>query len=320
MFENILGQERVKKILSRQIANQKLPHAYLFIGQDRIGKKTVAFELAKILNCSINDWTETDAGACGHCPSCVKISKNGHPDIHFIDLQKQLDINVRASEKTREILIDTIRKGVIDIIASKIREAKWRFFIIDRADAMNEDAANALLKTLEEPSERNIIILTARHKESLPQTILSRCGILFFAPLKKDEIVSFLIKNNSLSAESADAAARTSDGSIPNLSNIADDKRKEIEEVLNLLLGKKLEAYRILELYKSKNRDESVDFIDTAVNKIKADFRIRPFEFLPILEILGKYRELILKNVNCQNAFENMFFEINEAANKNLKS
>ena len=85
MFEKIIAQDKAKKILSEQIKNNKIPHAYIFMGEEGTGKMLTAIEFAKILNCMINDYTKVDAGPCNHCLSCEHIDKGTFPDLHIIN-------------------------------------------------------------------------------------------------------------------------------------------------------------------------------------------------------------------------------------------
>ena len=194
MFENILGQQKIKAILSGQIKSGKIPHAYIFMGQNGVGKKSTAAEFAKILNCTTNDFTKTDTGACGKCLNCEKISKNSHPDFHLMDFAKQAEMLDEDFEKQKTIKIETVRYLQKEV-STKAHEAKWKFFIVEPAEKMNSAAANCLLKTLEEPPENTILILIAGHKETIPQTIVSRSQTLFFQPLEQDMIASYLMLN-----------------------------------------------------------------------------------------------------------------------------
>ncbi len=226
MFENILGQQKIKKIISNQIRICKIAHAYIFIGQDGVGKRLIAVEFAKILNCDANDFIKTDAGACGKCISCKKIEKNIHPDLHFIDFAKQAELEEEVLEKQKTLKIETIRYMQKEV-ATKVHEGKWKFFIIEPAEKMNAAAANAMLKTLEEPPENTIIILIAKHKETIPQTILSRSQMLFFQPLGQNEISSWLILNRSISTAKARSVAELSEGSLETAKKLVDKNEKE---------------------------------------------------------------------------------------------
>ncbi len=196
------------------------------MGQDGVGKRLTAIEFAKILNCNADDFIKTDTGACGKCIPCKKIEKNIHPDLHFIDFARQAELEEEVLEKQKTLKIETI-KYMQKEIATKIHEGKWKIFIIEPAEKMNAVAANSLLKTLEEPPENTIIILIAKHKETIPQTILSRSQTLFFQPLGQNEISNWLILNHSMAAAKARDVAKLSEGSLENAKKLVDKDEKE---------------------------------------------------------------------------------------------
>ena len=142
MFENILGQQKIKAILSGQIKSGKIPHAYIFMGQNGVGKKSTAAEFAKILNCTTNDFTKTDTGACGKCLNCEKISKNSHPDFHLMDFAKQAEMLDEDFEKQKTIKIETVRYLQKEV-STKAHEAKWKFVIVEPAEKMNYEIGRA---------------------------------------------------------------------------------------------------------------------------------------------------------------------------------
>gem|GEM_PF-655583 len=313
VFENILGQQKIKKILSGQIKSGKIPHAYIFMGQNGVGKKFTAVEFAKILNCTINDYTKTDTGACGKCLNCEKISKNIHPDFHLIDFAKQAEMLEEDFEKQKTLKIETIRH-VQKEVATKARESKWKFFVIEPAEKMNAAAANCLLKTLEEPPENTMLILIARHKETIPQTIASRSQILFFQPLEQDKISAFLMLNRSLSAAKAQEIAALSEGSVEEAEKLIDGDESE---GLSLWLKLKTEdmcASDILELSGkiSRDREKALEYIDAMIASAKKDFRLYPKSAADSLDLLTQSRTLILQNVNTRTVLDNLFFDLKE--------
>ncbi|MDR3113860.1 MAG: hypothetical protein LBU09_05735, partial [Endomicrobium sp.] len=109
MFDKVIGQKKIKEILAGQLKSEKIAHAYIFMGQNGVGRRLTAIEFAKILNCSTNDFAKDETGACGHCSNCVKISKNVHPDVHFIDFAKQAELEDEDIEKQKTLKIETIR-------------------------------------------------------------------------------------------------------------------------------------------------------------------------------------------------------------------
>ncbi|MDR1196521.1 MAG: DNA polymerase III subunit delta' [Endomicrobium sp.] len=313
MFENILGQQKIKKLLAGQIKSGKIPHAYIFMGQNGVGRKYTAFEFAKILNCTTNDFAKTDTGACGKCLNCEKISKNLHPDFHLIDFAKQAEMLDEDFEKQKVLKIGTIR-NVQKEVATKAHESKWKFFVIEPAEKMNAEAANCLLKTLEEPPDNTILILVARHKETIPQTIVSRSQTLFFQPLQQDTISSFLMLRHSLSAAKAQEIAALSEGSIEEAEKLISGEESEGLSLWLKLKTKDMYISDILELSRSMSRDreKAVEYIDAMIAEAKKDFRFYPKSAADSLDLLTKSRALILQNVNTQTVLDNLFFDLKE--------
>lgn len=313
MFENILGQQKIKKLLASQIKSGKIPHAYIFMGQNGVGKKFTAFEFAKILNCSTNDFTKTDIGACGKCAGCEKITKNAHPDFHLIDFAKQAEMLDEDFEKQKTIKIETIRQLQKEVL-TKTHEAKWKFFVIEPAEKMNAAAANCLLKTLEEPPENTILILVARHKETIPKTIVSRSQTLFFQPLEQDKISSFLMLNHSLSAAKAQEIAELSEGSIEEAEKLIDGNESEGLSLWLKLKTEDMFISEILDLSRSLSRDreKAVEYIDAMIAEAKKDFRLYPKSAADSLDLLTRSRALLLQNVNTQTVLDNLFFDLKD--------
>jgi DNA polymerase-3 subunit delta' len=309
MFNNILGQQKVKKILSSQIKNGKIAHAYIFIGQNGIGKRLMAIEFAKILNCDKNDFTSSDTGACGVCKSCERITKNIYPDLHFIDFAKQADMKEEEFTKQKVLKIETIRY-MQKKIATKAYEGKWKVFIIEPAEKMNITAANSLLKTLEEPPENTIIILVAKHKETIPRTIVSRSQILFFQPLNNELVTTWLMSNFSLPLQKAQEIAKISEGSLELASQLINKKKNEGISLWNKLNDKKLYISDVLKFSKSIMRNNALDYINTMLNEVKKDFRTYPKKFTVVLNLLNNSKALILKNVNVQIVLDNLFLDL----------
>jgi DNA polymerase-3 subunit delta' len=311
MFENILDQQKIKKIISNQIKNGKIAHAYIFMGQDGVGKRLTAVEFAKILNCGANDFIKTDDGACGKCISCKKIEKNIHPDLHFIDFARQAELEEECLEKQKVLKIETIRYMQKEV-ATKIHEGKWKIFIIEPAEKMSAAVANSLLKTLEEPPENTIIILIAKHKETIPQTILSRVQILFFQPLGQNEISSWLMSNCSMDAAKARDIAELSEGSLENAKKLVAKNEKEEFSLWFKLKTQNFYISNILELSKNIAAAGALECIDAMIAEAKKDFRIYPQRTVPALELLNASRVLLLKNVNARTVLDNLFFDLSD--------
>jgi DNA polymerase-3 subunit delta' len=215
MFSNLIGNDEVKESLRRQISGGRIPGSMLFTGDDGIGKKLFALELAKALNCRQRKGVE----ACDECSSCKRISRSTFPPFTSDDDNKERMI---WSEHA-DVAMVRPHKQIIRVkpMRELEREANFRpfegaarVFIVEDADLMNEAASNALLKTLEEPPPGSHLILTTTNPTALLATIRSRCQIVRFAPIASEEVEKFLIEQKNLSSEDARLLARTAQGSI----------------------------------------------------------------------------------------------------------
>jgi DNA polymerase-3 subunit delta' len=316
VFEKVLGQKKIKEILTGQLKSGKIAHAYIFMGQNGVGRRFTAVEFAKILNCQTNDFENGEAGACGHCSSCVKISKNVHPDVHFIDFAKQAELQDEDAEKQKTLKIETIRY-MQKKVSTKIREGKWKFFIVEPAEKMNAAAANSLLKTLEEPPENTVIVLIARHKETIPQTVVSRSQSLFFQPLGQTEIINHLMLSEGLALQNARSVAALSEGSLEEAKALLEGNESEGLNLWLKLKNENLCVSDILELSRTAARNKPLNYIDAMIAEAKKDFRLYPNNGTDALELLSRSRELVLKNVNAQTVFDNLFFDLCEIRRTN---
>ncbi|GMO67642.1 MAG: hypothetical protein Nk1A_5990 [Endomicrobiia bacterium] len=310
MFKKILGQEKVKRIISTQIKSGKIAQAYMFIGIDGIGKRFTAIEFAKIMNCSVNDFTKTDVGVCEKCISCEKIAKNIHPDIHFIDFTKQAELEKSDLEKQKILKIETIRYMQKKIL-TRMYEGKWKFFIIEPAEKMNIAASNSLLKTVEDPPENTVIILIARHKETIPQTISSRSQIMFFQPLEASEISNWLISNYSIHTAEVQRIVSLSDGSIGDAKKLADENKKDEFSLWFKFKTQSFYISDILELSRSiVMKSAALECVNAMIFEAKKDFKVHPKAIAPAVKLLIASKTLLIRNVNAQTVLDNLFFNL----------
>ncbi len=193
-FQGIYGHSKPVSILKNAMARDRIAHALLFHGMEGIGKRTTASILARAVNCKAED------PPCDACASCRKAEHRNHPNIITIRAEGQF-IKISAVKELQSRM--TVRPV----------EGK-RVFIIEEADRLNAAAANALLKTLEEPSPGNILLLTTARSHALPMTILSRCQHLRFTPLAREEVSRFLKEKEGLDDVAAEILAASSGGSI----------------------------------------------------------------------------------------------------------
>src|SRR5262245_30657180 len=189
MFLNLIGNEPVKESLRRLMTAGRVPGSMLFTGEPGIGKKLFALEVAKALNCRNRKGVE----ACDECSSCKRISKSAFPPFGKDEDDKtRLIWSEHADVAMARPYKQIIRVGVMRELEREANfrpfEGAARVFIIEDAEYMNDQAANALLKTLEEPASTSHLILTTTNPTALLPTIRSRCQVIRFAPIAAPEI------------------------------------------------------------------------------------------------------------------------------------
>lgn len=207
MFEpqQSTGQNDPLRFLKQAFIKKAMPHALLFTGIEGIGKDAAAENLAMLCNClsfsGNTDELKQEIEPCGMCRSCKKIKSGNHPDI----LRVMPDNSIIRIAKIREV-----RQG----LSMSPLEAKVRIIIISNAQCMNPEASNALLKILEEPPERTLLILTALKASDLLPTILSRCQQIPFRPLSRNILKHELVTKYNADPDTAETAANVSEGSL----------------------------------------------------------------------------------------------------------
>ncbi|HKP36094.1 MAG TPA: DNA polymerase III subunit delta' [Pyrinomonadaceae bacterium] len=215
MFSSLIGNDKVKKSLQRLLTNGRLPGSLLFTGEEGIGKKLFALELAKTLNCRNRQGLE----ACDECSSCKRIAHSTFPPFPKDDDNKDRMIwgehaDVAMVRPFKQIIrVKPIRELEAEANFRPF-EGAARIFIVESAEYMNDQAANALLKTLEEPASTTHLILTTSNPTALLATIRSRCQAIRFAPIPAGEIATHLVQNEGIPPEDAQLLAQTSRGSL----------------------------------------------------------------------------------------------------------
>ena len=215
-FESIVDQERVVRRLSNIKQKGTIPHALLFTGIEGVGKQETAKVFAMACNCleerrlpydSTADSIGPAAGMtqitspCGKCRTCRKINAERHPDVIFVRPEKGI------------IKISQVR-DLCHMLSMKPYEARQRVVIISEAHAMNLEAGNALLKLLEEPPERTLLILTAPHSRNMLPTIISRCQHVRFKPISEKTLRSLLIDEYGIQTSEAEVLSVLANGSM----------------------------------------------------------------------------------------------------------
>lgn len=182
----ICGQEKVLEFLRLVILRQRPAHAYIFAGQSGLGKFTVAKNFVQALICQKKD--KNTAKPCQTCSDCQQLIKNFHPDVYFLKRETE----EKTDKLKREISVEQVRD-----LKSRLTQATllggFKAAIIDEAQYLNVNAANALLKVLEEPTAKTVIILITNNLDSIPQTIVSRSQVLKFLPVSQTKIEKYLL-------------------------------------------------------------------------------------------------------------------------------
>jgi len=197
-FSQIVGHQKQVEILRQALNHGRLHHAYLFVGIEGVGKRTIALGLAKAIHCSA-----ATGDFCGECTDCGRIQNGNHADVRIIE--------PLAGKK--EISIQQIRELEKELNFRSF-SGKKKIAIVDPATLMNLSAQNALLKTLEEPPRDSLLILIAANGGALLPTLRSRCLRISFGSLARDLISGFLVSRKGLAVETAEFLAAMSLGSL----------------------------------------------------------------------------------------------------------
>jgi len=225
-FTDILAQDHIIDHFNNAIKTDHLSHAYIFTGQEGVGKALFAKEFAKALNCKNND-----NDSCNSCTNCNRIEMLNHPDVFWIERE----------EKAKFIKIENIRNLQNSVRLSPL-ESDYKIFIIKEADRMNEEASNCLLKTLEEPSPNTIIILIANSVAPIKDTIRSRCQIIRFQPIPSHIIESQLTDKSGADANKIGWISRFCNGSLANALHLLDDNHYEMNnDIVTRMTGPDLD-------------------------------------------------------------------------------
>lgn len=250
-WSSVLDQDRVVQTLRRALAQERVAHAYLLHGPDGVGKRAVAYEMARALQCP-----EQADEACDACPTCRKTRRMVHPDVHVnlphpwsqekdrdeddigarirrlgenpyaaIDYVRRPSLSDPSETSNQQVYyrIDQVRQDIIQPMSLAKGEGRYKVNILIDAEKMREEAANAFLKLLEEPPPQTVFLLTTNRPDQLLPTILSRCQQLRFDPLLPDTIEKALVDREQMEPEAASMLARMADGSYSRALELAEN-------------------------------------------------------------------------------------------------
>lgn len=327
-FEQIIGHDSIKQHLQNAIISKKVSHAYIFHGEEGIGKKTLAMAFAKVLQCE-----EGSIISCDKCKSCLQIDTNNHPDI------------IHVTHEKVSVGVDDIRLQVNADILVKPYNSPYKIYIIEDGDKLTEQAQNALLKTLEEPPSYAIILILVSNISAILPTILSRSVVLNIKPVDKASIKEYLMSEYQTPDYLAEVAAGFSGGNIGKAIKYAssEDFEQMKENVLHILKYiDEMELYEVVSGLKfmtaSKNNIE--DYIDLMImwyrdvlmfkatkdpdlilykdelSYLNKQANIRSYEGVEnILKAMEKAKIRLKANVNFEIAIELMLLSIKENSN-----
>lgn len=263
-FDNIIGQEHIKEHLKASITNDKISHAYLITGEIASGKEFIARIFAQAIMCENKiDGVEP----CGKCHACIQAITRNHPDIITV-----------THAKPNTVSVNDVREKIVNDVAVRPFESKYKIYIMNEAEKMNQEAQNALLKTLEEPPEYVVILLLTTVKEALLPTILSRCVQLDMRPVEDKTVRKYLMSELKIPDYQADICVAFARGNIGKARSLATS-----EEFENI----KDEAIRVL-----KNiRDMGVSDMVETIKKLQ-EYKMNTNDFLDIMTIW--YRDVLL--------------------------
>jgi len=308
-FNNIIGQNRQISLLKKQLFSGRIPHSYLFIGPEGIGKKKTGIEIAKFLNCK-----KPENDSCDECISCQKIGKAIHPDVHIIDFEWQALFLEEPLEKQTQIKIDSVRE-IQKEISLKPSEGKWKVFIIDNSEKLSQEASNCLLKTLEEPPENSMLILLTTIKDALPQTIISRCQSIYFNRIKDEDIFLYLQRNFSTKKEEIEKIVKFADGSIGKAVKCLEEigQINLLSDFFEKIFEKKIDDLELLEMIESISKDRNYieQFLDMLLIFTRSEIE-KGKNFSEIAEMILELKRSLRYNINTTLLMNVLLFSLKE--------
>lgn len=286
-FKDIVGHEQIIEHLKTAIEMGKVSHAYILNGPDLSGKMMIAEAFARALLCE-----KQDPDGCGECRSCRQSDDRNNPDIIYV-----------KHDKPNTISVDDIRTQLNNDIVIKPYSNQYKIYIVDEAEKMNQQAQNALLKTIEEPPAYAVIMLLTTNADSFLQTIRSRCITLNLKSVKNDVIKSYLMTEKKIPDYQADVCAAFAQGVVGKAIKLAssDDFNELKESALSLI--KRLDDIDLYEM-------------GEAIKQI-SDYKLQMQDYFDLITVW--YRDVLyMKATNDVNGliFKDEVYDIKKQASK----
>ena len=286
-FKDIVGHEQIIEHLKTAIEMGKVSHAYILNGPDLSGKMMIAEAFARALLCE-----KQDPDGCGECRSCRQSDDRNNPDIIYV-----------KHDKPNTISVDDIRTQLNNDIVIKPYSNQYKIYIVDEAEKMNQQAQNALLKTIEEPPAYAVIMLLTTNADSFLQTIRSRCITLNLKSVKNDVIKSYLMTEKKIPDYQADVCAAFAQGVVGKAIKLAssDDFNELKESALSLI--KRLDDIDLYEMVE-------------AIKQI-SDYKLQVQDYFDLITVW--YRDVLyMKATNDVNGliFKDEVYDIKKQASK----
>ncbi len=268
-LREVQGQARAISALERSLASGHVHHAWVFVGPEGVGKELAAVGLTQALTCP-----EKPNVGCGQCSSCQRVLRRNHPDVTWVlteDEQVARGLVGRGDfdhTPSRDIKVEQVR-ALGERLAFRALESRHKVALLIDAHAMNAQAQNALLKTLEEPPKGTVLVLTTSMPDKLLPTIRSRCAKAHFGPLPEAFLVEKLVAKRKIDTATAQQAARLAGGSL--------SRAMELDV-------KKLEKRReIIEAFEALKRDDARGWL--AFAETYGDGRVEAEDALDVLQV-----------------------------------
>lgn len=278
LYSSIVGQSKIKDILTNSFVSKNIPHAWLFLGDQGAQNLGMAYQYSKTLLCD-----SSSNVYCGECESCHLFDSRTHPDL----------FDLRPRGKMRQMKQEDVSQ-LIKFLSLKSYRGGYKVTIIEDADRLSQSSANKLLKSLEEPPDKSVLILVCKNESDLLPTIVSRCVQLEFLPLIEADIVSYLEKQHDLPLD-IQVLTRISKGHVGNLQ----------KDKLDVILKNRELAYDIITDWASRGRIAVIDGAESILSYLDKEKKQMEKDVVSELKSLKDVLPKVRKDME-EKLFSNM--------------